>query len=252
VSHERLDAFGRRSGFEPIAVLGIVMTALLHGGAIGGILLYRRSLEAAQVPPPAPSYVVAKLLRLGKPKDEKKLPDKIVPQAATKKEESIDLSADADDAPARKKKRDEDRDAKIDSKLRRSLDKAELLAQAQRDIEGEGSPDGVRGGTATKAQGGDPYMTKIADLWNRTWTLPAIIPRAEASRLYVLIVLHIDKDGTIQTPLQFDRKSGNTHFDNSVVAGWAAIKKLPQPPPDRFASILANGLALKITWKGLQ
>jgi len=240
----------RRRRFEPITILGLVMTILLHGGAVVGVLLYRQALQAAQKPPPPPSFVVAKLLRLGKPKDEKKMPDKIVPQAATKKEETVDLSADANDAPSKKKK--DVRDAQISDKLRHSLDKADLLAQAQREIDGEGSPDGVVGGTATKAQGGDPYMTKIADIWNRTWALPSIIPREEAKRLYVLLVLRIDKDSVIQAPIQFDRKSGNAYFDNSVVAAWAAIRKLPQPPADRFAAILANGLALKITWKGLQ
>jgi hypothetical protein len=245
-------SYGRRRGFEPIAIVGLIVTALLHGGAIGGILLYRRALAAAQVPPPLPSYVVAKLLRLGKPKDPKKLPDKIVPQEATKKDEGIDLSADAGDAPARKKKKDDDPDAKLSNKMRRSLDKADLLAAAQREIEGEGSPDGVRHGTATKAQGGDPYLTKLADLFNRTWALPAIIPAGEARKLHLLMVLKIDREGNIQTPIQVDRSSGNVHFDSSVTAAWQRIKRVPIPPPDRFASMLANGLGLKITWKGMQ
>ncbi len=240
----------RRRGFEPITIVGFIVTLILHGGAVTGVLLYRRALEAASKPPPPPSYVVAKLLRLGQPKDPKKLPDKIVPQEATKKDEGIDLSGDAHDAPARKKKKDDD--AKLSDRQRRALDRADLLAAAQKEIEAEGSPDGVRHGTATKAEGGDPYLTKLADLFNRTWALPAIIPAAEARRLYLLMVLKIDKDGTIQTPIQVDRSSGNAHFDNSVTAAWQRIKKIPLPPPDRFASMLANGLGLKITWKGLQ
>lgn len=241
----------RRRRFEPVAIAGLILTVLLHGGAIVGVLLYRKALEAAQKPPPPPSYVVAKLLRLGKPRDEKKLPNKIVPQAATRKEETIDLSADASDAPSLKKPKP-DRNADLSDKLRESLDRAELLAAAQQEIDQEGSPDGVVGGTATRAEGGDPYMTRLADLWNRTWSLPAIIPREEAKRLHVLIVLKIEKDGTIEFPLQFDRSSGNAHFDNSITAAWKQIGKLPIPPPDRFASILANGLGLKHTWRGLQ
>jgi hypothetical protein len=240
----------RRRGFEPITIVGFIVTLLLHGGAVTGVFLYRRSLEAAVKPPPLPSYVVAKLLRLGKPKDPKKLPDKIVPQLATKKDEGIDLSGDANDAPARKKKKDDD--AKLSDRQRRSLDRADLLASAQKEIEAEGSPDGVRHGTATKAEGGDPYLTKLADLFNRTWALPAIIPPGEARKLHLLMVLKIDKDGAIQTPIQIDRPSGNSHFDASVTAAWQRIKKVPIPPPDRFASMLANGLGLKITWKGLQ
>lgn len=241
----------KRRGFEPLAILGLIGTILLHGGAIVGVMLYRRALLANEKPPPVGSYVVAKLVRLGKPRDPNKLPNKEVPRRATKKEESLDLSADADDAPARKRKRDL-RKADISDKLRSALDKAELLAQAQQEIEGEGSPDGVAGGTALSAQDGDPYMTRIADLWNRTWSLPAIIPREEAKTLYVLLVLRIDKYGQVQFPLEFDRKSGNAHFDNSIIAAWRQIKRIPVPPPDRFASILANGLPLKLNWKGLQ
>lgn len=241
----------RKRGFEPITFFGLIITLLLHGGAVGGVLLYRRAMAAAKAPPPPPSYVVAKLVRLGKPKDPNKMPDKIVPRPATRMEEGVDYTADADAAPAKKKKR-RDLDAKISDRLRHSLDKAELLAQAQREMEAEGSPDGVAGGTATKAEGGDPYMTKIADLFTRTWLLPAIIPKGEARKLYVLIVLTIDKNGKIETPIKFDRTSGNAHFDNSISAAWQTINKIPLPPPDRFAAILANGLALKITWRGIQ
>jgi hypothetical protein len=254
VAAARTGRLSRRRRFEPIAIMGVVVTLLLHGGTIGGVLLYRETLSAAEKPPPPPSYVVAKLVRKGKPRKKKKLPNKQVPQPATRKQETVDYTADADDAPARKKKDEppRDRDAKVSDKLRRSLDKAELLAQAQREIEQEGSPDGVAGGTATEAGEGDPYMTKIADLWQRNWSLPAIIPRDEAKDLYVLLVLHIDEKGNIQFPLEFDRKSGNAHFDNSIVSAWKKIGKIPLPPPDRMASILANGLGLKHTWKGLR
>jgi len=240
-----------RKRFEPLAVVGLIGTILLHGGALVGVLLYRRALLAEEKPPPIGSYVVAKLLRLGKPRDPNKLPNKEVPQRATRKEEGIDLSADANDAPARKKNRDL-RKVDVSDKLRNALDKAELLAQAQQEIEGEGSPDGVAGGTARTAQEGDPYMTKLADMWIRTWSLPAVIPADEARRLYVLVVLRIDANGVIQFPLEFDRRSGNALFDNSIIAAWKQIKQIPKPPPDRFASILANGLPLKLNWKGMQ
>lgn len=243
---------GRRRRFEPITILGLLATLLLHGGAVVGVFLYRRAEGAAPKLDEEPSYVVAKLVKLGKPLDEKKMPDKVVPQPATKLEEGLDSGADASDAPARKKK-DEDRDATVSDRLRRSLDRAELLAQGQREVEGEGSPDGVPNGTARTASEGDAYLTKIADLWNRTWSLPSVIPRGEAERLYVLVTLRIDSSGSLQFPLQFDRRSGNALFDNSIAAAWQAIKQIPQPPgADWFARILANGLKLKLNWKGLQ
>ena len=244
-------SYGKKKKFEPVAIVGFIITALLHGGAVGGIFLYRARLDAAQKPPPQPSYVVAKLVRLGKKREEKKMPNKRIPQQNLRKEEVADYTADASDAPSRKKPK-KDRESKVADKMQRSLDRAELLAAAQQEIEQEGSPDGVVGGTATRASDGDAYMTRVADVWNRTWSLPSIIPKEEAKGLYVLLVLHISKTGRIQFPLQFDRKSGNAHFDNSVKAAWKTIAKIPVPPPDRFASILANGLGLKHTWRGLQ
>ena len=110
----------------------------------------------------------------------------------------------------------------------------------------------MRHGTAKTAGEGDMYMTRIADKWNRTWSLPSIIPRDEARKLYVLIVVRVDKAGKIQFPIKFDRRSGNKHFDSSVETAWQQIKEIPVASPDRMASILAHGLALKLNWRGMQ
>jgi phenylpropionate dioxygenase-like ring-hydroxylating dioxygenase large terminal subunit len=197
--------------------------------------------------------VVARLVRLGKKREPKKLPNKVLPRPPTKKVEAVSYEADASDPPQPKKKKEKpDRDATLGDRMRRSLDKAALFEAAQAEIEAEGDPSGVVGGTATEAGEGDAYMTRIADLWNRTWTLPVIIPREEAKQLSVLLVLKIDREGTIEFPIAFDKSSGNDYFDSSIRAAWQEIRRLPLPPPDRMASILANGLALKLTWKGLQ
>ncbi|MFH1132742.1 MAG: TonB C-terminal domain-containing protein [Pseudomonadota bacterium] len=239
----------QRNRFEPVALLGVAITILLHGGTVVGIILYRKALQAAQKPPPVPSFVVAKLLRFGKPKDPKKLPNKIVPTQATQTPRGVDYTADADSVPSKKTNKEN----RLESDRRRdALRKVELLAQAQKEIEAEGSPEGVVHGSATEAGEGDAYMTRIADLWNRTWSLPIIIPHKEAKTLYVLVVLKIDKNGEIEFPIQFDRKSGNHHFDSSIEAAWRQIKTLPIPPPDRMASILAQGLALKLNWEGME
>lgn len=236
--------------FDPVAIIGLFATLLLHGGIVG-VVYARRLAEANRPPPPAETYVVARLVRLGKKREPKLLPQKVVPQPATVKPEAVSYDADASDPPKPKDKKP-DPDAKLSDKMRQSLEKAALLNEAQREIEAEGDPSGVAGGTATEAGEGDPYMTRIADLWIRTWTLPAIIPREEAKQLSVLMVLRIDERGQIEFPIVLDKSSGNEHFDNSVKAAWQQIKELPLPPPERLPSILANGMALKLTWRGLQ
>jgi hypothetical protein len=241
----------RRRGFEPITIIGLIFTVLLHGGALVGAIIYKRKQAEATQPPPAGKYVVAKLVRLGKPRDKNKLPDKVVPGVATVKKTGVSYDGDPDEKPKPKKKR-KDRDAKVSDKLRRSFDKAAAFAKISDKADQEGSPDGVAGGTAKKASKGDRYMTRIADRWNRTWSLPSIISPSKAKSLYVLIVLRIDRSGRIKFPIKFDRKSGNSHFDASIRSAWSRIKRLPLPPGDRLASILANGLALRLTWRGMR
>jgi hypothetical protein len=235
-----------------MALLGLLATLALHGGVAG--IIYVRQVAAASAPPaPAEKYVVARLVRLGKKRDPKRLPQKVVPPPPTEKPETVSYDAAADDPPPRRDKpRPKQRDAQVSDRMRRALERAALLGEAQREIEAEGDPNGVAGGTATEASAGDPYITRIADIWNRTWTLPAIIPSDDAQGLQVLMVLRIDGEGNIRLPVEFDRGSGNPHFDASIKAAWARIRKIPAPPAGRRASILVNGLALKLTWKGLQ
>lgn len=242
---------GQPRRFEPVMVLGLLVTLLLHGGAVVGLILYKRAQAEASKAAPGGQYVVAKLVRLGEKRDKKKLPNKIVPQMPTEKVRGVNLDADANDKPVVKRK-ERNRDAKISDKLRSSLDKAALFAKIQDNIKQEGDPNGVRGGTATRGSRGDIYMTRLADLWNRNWSLPSIIGRDAAKKLYVLVVLRIDAKGRIQFPLKFDRKSGNAHFDGSIEAAWKRIGTIPLPPAERLASVLANGLPLKLNWKGLR
>jgi hypothetical protein len=231
-----------------MVIVGLLFTLLLHAGSVGGIIWYRRAAAAAEQAPPPPSYVVARLIRKGVRKDPKKLPDKIVPQQSTQKATGVDLSADANDAANKPKKKT---DAPISDKQKNALDKIDMLAQAQREIEGEGDPNGTPGGTASAGEG-DAYMTRIADIWNRTWSLPAVIPQDEARRLFVNVVVRIDKDGNIQYPIEIKRASGNAHFDSSITLAWQQIRQVPAPPADRLASFLAHGLRLKLTWRGMQ
>lgn len=241
-----------RRGFDAMAVLGLLLTLALHGGIVGFIYV-RKVAEAAQPPPPGDRYVVARLVRLGKKRHPKKLPNKVVSPPPTEKPKTVSYDADADDPPPRRVKAPpKPRDADASDRMRRALEKAAMLSEGDREIEAEGDPNGVAGGTATEASAGDPYITRIADIWNRTWTLPAIIPADEAKGLQVLMVLRIDGQGNLKLPVEFDQGSGNAHFDASVKAAWARIRTIPAPPADRRASILANGLALKLTWKGLQ
>ncbi|MBK6847141.1 MAG: TonB C-terminal domain-containing protein [Proteobacteria bacterium] len=203
-------------------------------------------LRQAQAEPagPQPAYVVARLVRLGKatrPPPAAPASGRAAPP--TRPPEAPSYDAEATDAPRTTPPKPEpDREAVVGDRLRQALEKAALLDEGAQQIAAEGQADGVAGGTATEASAGDAYITRIADLWLRTWSLPAIIPAEEAMRLYALVVVRIDATGAIQFPIAFDRPSGNDHFDGSIRAAWQRIGQLPVPPPDRLAAVLANGL----------
>lgn len=239
------------AGRDRLVLWGLLGTLLVHGGLVGAVILARQA--QAEPPGPPPAYVVARLVRLGKPRNRRLLPRRLAAPPPTRLPEAPSYDAEATDAPRTPPpKPASDRDAVVGDRLRQALEKAALLDEGEREIEAEGQPDGVAGGTATEPGAGDAYITRIADLWIRTWSLPAIIPAEEATRLYALVVVRIDAAGVIQFPIAFDRASGNDHFDGSIRAAWQRIGQLPLPPPERLAAVLANGLALKLTWKGVQ
>ena len=240
----------RRRRFDPLLVVGGLATVLLHAGAFGMVFYFKRAQAAP--PPLQEKYVVARLVRLGKKKNPKHLPDKVMPTRATVPKKTVDLSAKAEDKPQPKPKEEKPEQADTSDRMRRALDMARDLSDAQREADLEGDPNGSLAGTATRGNAGDAYITRIADLWNRTWSLPSIIPPDEAQQLYVLVVIRIDETGQVQVPIDLQKPSGNQHFDGSVKNAWRRIGKLPLPPPDRLTAILANGLALKLTWKGMQ
>jgi hypothetical protein len=245
---------GGKRGFEPVMIVGLVMTVLLHGTLFVGVYLYREAeaKKRAAMPPPPGKYVVAKLVRLGKKRDPKKLPDREAPRMPTKKVRGVNLDADASDKGIKRKKKPRNRHAVVRNDLNASFDKIRPHAEIQPDKEVEGDPNGSKYGTYRKGSKGDLYYTRIADMWNRTWSLPAIIQRADAKKLFVQVIVKIDAAGNIQFPVKFTRSSGNEHFDNSIRTAWKRIRKLPLPPEERKKSVLAHGLKLRLTWRGIR
>jgi hypothetical protein len=251
--------------FDPVALWGLLASVITHG-AIAAVVVQKHgcSLNDADANK-GPSFIAASLVKgnsmdapmdvqgpMGEqtPKQKKALPDKVVPQQATQKPESLNLGADAHDKASTKKT---EKKLPVKDDLSSAFDRAKTLYDASQPSQtAAGSKKwGVRYGTANSGKG-DVYFTRIADLWNRNWALPAIIPGGEAKKLYVLVAIRIDSKGEIQFPVKFHRRSGNSHFDASVDTAWRKIKQLPIPPPDRFASILAHGLRLKLNWNGIQ
>lgn len=199
-------------------------------------------------------YIEARLLKSGEIKDEKKLPDRIVPALPTAPEEIIPLDKNADkpEPPEEKEKPVEQADAVDDDKLREVFDKARAFAEIQDDYIPEGHPDGVPDGDVTdpaQASMGATYGRRITRYIKERWIVPTLISDAEKKKLKVKIALKFNSEMTI-IDYSIQKKSGNHIFDDSVVNAIELTQKevrhLPEPPESIASRIYGGGLTITL------
>jgi len=230
-------------------IISALVATCIHVGIVLP-LIFGFSFEKKA--PKEETYLVAKLVRLGKKKDKKKLPQKVVSPPETKVKPKIDYNAKIDEKPKPKpkKKPKDKKKVNLADQATRALDRISQINTAAPPPDIEGDPNGVAHGKALSAAEGDAYMTRIADIWNRTWSLPAVIDANDAKRLYVKAVIKITASGVVKQPIRITRSSGNAQFDDSITAAWSMIKRVPIPPESQ-QHLIRTGLKLKLTWKGM-
>ena len=200
-------------------------------------------------------YIEARLLKQGEVKDEKDLPDRIVPALPTAPEEILPLDADEDKAAVEDPKKPEDQpDALTDDKLREVFDKARAFAEIQDDYVPEGAPDGVPDGDVTDpalASIGNTYAHKLMRVFADRLVYPTILSDEELRRLKAKVHFRVDVDMVI-TEVEFVDKSGNAMFDDAVQAAIdkvrVEVRNLPSPP-EAIAPIVFGG-GVNLTFNG--
>jgi hypothetical protein len=183
--------------------------------------------------------VQATLLKLGKPLDPKKLPDRIVPQQRTAPKQQITASHED---PV--KKRDAGAPPPPNTK---DSDISNLIAHSDPFAEDAGKPrqehgheSGIDGGTETdpnKVRAGDQYAAQLGLFFGQRLTIPSVISVGEARRLCAVFQININKNMIVwhvkQTPV---RGSGNELFDDAARSMLLKLlddrASLPQPPKE--------------------
>jgi hypothetical protein len=226
-----------KRGRDPLVIVGILGTILLHGGIFGGLLLARA--RAATAPTSGKmTFVDAQLVKFGKPRDLSFLPHKEGVMKRTAPPEGLKVARDIDQKPSTQP---EEKPAEVDP-LKKTH--AELFKQLPDDdrppavTEEGGSLAGSRAGTATEAKG-DPYILSLIDRIGSAWTVPTTIKDAELRELSADVCLTISESGAL-SHYAFIRKSGSSQFDSSLEATLGTITSLPAPP-DRLRSVAARG-----------
>ena len=220
--------------------LGVALALALHAIPIAAIVLKATfpSIEAPEEPLVAKPVVAAQLLKLGKPLDPSKLPDRIVPQKSTAPKHDIVASRedplkqhDAGPPPPNADQAD----------LTKLVAKSDPFAEDAGKVRPEeGFANGSDAGTETdpnKARAGDLYASQLGQLFAQALTVPSVISVGESSKLCTVVQINIDRRMVIwHMRTEPIKKSGNDLFDDSAKTTIQKLMDdrtpLPDPPKE--------------------
>jgi hypothetical protein len=242
---------------DEVAV-GVALTIALHALPIAALVmsfvLPHRASEDEDKPLVAKPVIAASLLKLGKPLDPAKLPDRFAPQQRTApKQEKV---ASRDDPPRHKPDAGPPPPNAQESDIANLISKSDPFAEdAGKRRPEEGFANGSDAGMETdpsKVREGDEYAAKLGKWFQDRWTIPAFISQGEASRLCVSYRVAIDKNGRLYhvgtSPV---KPSGNEHFDESAHEMLQKVmdknEKLPEPPDSLKPAFLGKSVVLVLS-----
>jgi hypothetical protein len=237
--------FGYQPGYEGDEVaVGIAITLAIHAVPIALIVLKAAFPNLGSKPSDEPfiarPVVAASLLKLGRPLDPSKLPDRLVPRASTAPKHEVVASRDnepkkheADAGPPPPNAKESD--------ISRLMAKSDPFAEdAGKDRPQEGRPEGVEGGLETdlnKVHAGDMYAAKLGQFLHDRWQYPTVISQGEANRLCVVYQIALNRFMNVwHLRLEPVKKSGNDLFDDSAREMLQKLlddhTALPEPPAE--------------------
>ncbi|HVJ90339.1 MAG TPA: hypothetical protein VM580_11085, partial [Labilithrix sp.] len=203
--------------------LGVALAFALHLAPVG-VLLYKKTFPSAasaedDKPLVARPVVQAALLKLGKPIDPKKLPDRLVPQARTAPKKQLVASQDD---PGKKVDAGAPPPQNVDdSDLTNLVAKSDPFAEDNPNKRPEeGHEGGIDGGTETdpnKVRAGDMYATQLGQFFGQHLNVPSVISVGEERRLCAVFEINLGKNMVIwhvrNAPVT---SSGNELFDDAA------------------------------------
>lgn len=240
-------------------VLGVVVAIALHLVAIGpfiyGAVVPSDRTQEEELPRVSRPVVQASLLKLGKPIEANKLPDRLVPQQRTapKKE----LTASQEEPPATKP----DAGAPpppnaVDSDLENLVAKSDPFAESGARRPEEGHEGGVEGGTETdpsKVRAGDMYATQLGQFFGQHLNVPSVISVGDERRLCAVYEINVGKNMVIwHVRSAAVRGSGNELFDDAARTMLLKLldDKTPLPQPPKEVDELYRGRRIQIIVTG--
>ena len=215
-------------GFVPL--LFLLVRAIL---AAAGVLPER---QPAETPPRDLNVVEARFVKLGRPLDPDRLPDRQVPRLSTAPPDDLVVSKNLNPTHHDRPDAGPRPPDPVADLLTRLGDRAQAFAEIQDNVVAEGVESGIDEGTERTAErAGDIYRGQLVTFLRRGWSTPTVIPDAELRTLATTVELDIGESGLV-TNFRVATSSGNPLFDQSVLDRLEEIRSartpIPPPPPE--------------------
>jgi TonB family protein len=199
------------------------------------------------------NVIAAEFVKLGKPFDPTKLPNRKVPPIAKRKPDGVVVSKDAQEKPEEKKEEKKPEKDTQESLLDNLVERSKDFAEDVEPLEEEGDPNGIKEGTATEAKAGDIYRGQLAIFFRRNFTVPNVVQNPEKKRAIVAVV--IASDGALRSA-EVSRTSGDPLFDQAALDAVDALIRvnatLPEPPADIRDQFYGTTQFVTYTGEGLR
>ena len=199
--------------------------------------------ERERAKPPL-DIIAADFVKLGKPFDPTKLPQRKVPPVVKRRPDGVVVSRDAKEKPVEEEEKKERPKEAEDSLLDNLVDRTKDFAEDVQ-TEEEGDPDGIAEGTATTAKAGNIYAGKLKLFFQRGWTVPNVVQNVE--KLRTELAVQISQEGLVEGA-EISKSSGDPYFDQSAIDAVTALAqanaKVPEPPPELASEVYGQTLGV--------
>jgi len=196
-------------------------------------------------PPPPPASREAPQVTPGKelnapPKESPPAPPAPAPQPAEKKAPTAAPTQPPAQAAAPRTQKPQK--SELDAILERfaaadQVGKAEPLP---------GLPDGDPMGDADEAAEGERYLALMQKRLRDHYVLPSTIPESERIRLSAIVRIHIDRTGRL-TRFEIEKPSGNPQYDAALEAAVSRASPFP-PPPEHLLRTFRDGFPVRFRY----
>ena len=227
---------------------GALFTVAAHGLLPVAIALVMSALSSAlgdqTSQPIRDEHVVeARFVKLGKPPDPKKLPDRIVPRKQTAPDEATVVSKNPTDPPVKPDAGPRPERPEPDDLLRLG-DRAQAFAEIAEEND-VGDPNGIEGADNSVSQAGDLYVGQLYMFFKRGWTIPTTL--GDTSKLVASVDVEITRDLKVGE-FSIVRSSGEPMFDQSVEDRLQQLRTdgatVPEPPAEVADKFIGRTLGL--------